>query len=156
MINFEELNALPVRELRRVQYGVLLARGAQLKDIARVLHLSENTIKTNLRNMYKEYGVESRAQFMAWHYENYPSIFLVGVAEPIPLGTPWISQILHHLARGKSREFIARDLHVHGSTVKRHIAKAFRLTGTRTQAELISWAYGHGLLTCKVSDAGRR
>jgi DNA-binding CsgD family transcriptional regulator len=56
---------LTARELEVLR---LLCRGAANKDIARALHLSENTVKTHLANLYAklQVGKRTEAQAAAW------------------------------------------------------------------------------------------
>jgi DNA-binding CsgD family transcriptional regulator len=56
---------LTTRELEVLR---LLCRGAANKDIARALHLSENTVKTHLANLYAklQVGKRTEAQAAAW------------------------------------------------------------------------------------------
>lgn len=39
-----------------------LANGASNKEIARMLHVSENTVKFHLKNVYSKFAVKTRAQ----------------------------------------------------------------------------------------------
>ncbi|MCY1406184.1 HTH-type transcriptional regulator MalT [compost metagenome] len=50
---------------REQQVVALLAQGGQGRDIARHLRLSEHTVKTHLRNLYRKLGANGRAQATA-------------------------------------------------------------------------------------------
>lgn len=43
-----------------------LAEGVTLEDIARRLFVSRNTVKTQVRSVYRKIGVSTRAEAVAW------------------------------------------------------------------------------------------
>ena len=47
-----------------------ITRGLTNEEIARRAFLSINTVKTYIRTAYRKIGVETRAQAVAWGYEN--------------------------------------------------------------------------------------
>jgi DNA-binding NarL/FixJ family response regulator len=46
----------------------LSAEGKMIKEMAAMLHISEKTIKTHLGNIFLKLGVRSRAEAIAWYY----------------------------------------------------------------------------------------
>lgn len=44
----------------------LLARGLHNKEIARTLGVSQDTVKTHIRNIFSKFGFSTRAQAVAW------------------------------------------------------------------------------------------
>jgi DNA-binding NarL/FixJ family response regulator len=56
-------------------------------------------------------------------------------------------EVLDHLARGLSNHEIARSLYVVDGTVKTHVARILAKLGLRNRAQLIVYAYEHGLIT---------
>jgi two-component system response regulator DegU len=48
----------------------LIARGLSNEDIAEQLTISEGTVKNHVSNLYTKLGVRSRAQAVAWAWEN--------------------------------------------------------------------------------------
>jgi DNA-binding CsgD family transcriptional regulator len=61
------------QEMRQTPYGLtqrekqlcdLLREGKNTRDIANALHISENTCKRHLENIYKKFGVSRRADLM--------------------------------------------------------------------------------------------
>ena len=51
---------------REEEVAVLVARGLTNRDIAKGLHLSEHTIATHVRRIFKKLGLRSRAQLASW------------------------------------------------------------------------------------------
>jgi len=47
---------------------LLVAEGRSNVEIAKALHLSENTVKFHLRNLYSKLGVTNRTEAAAWHH----------------------------------------------------------------------------------------
>jgi DNA-binding NarL/FixJ family response regulator len=56
-------------------------------------------------------------------------------------------KVLDHLAGGLSNHEIARTLYVVDGTVKTHVARILAKLGLRNRAQLIVYAYEHGLIT---------
>jgi DNA-binding NarL/FixJ family response regulator len=56
-------------------------------------------------------------------------------------------EVLDHLARGLSNHEIARALYVVDGTVKTHVARILAKLALRNRAQLIVYAYEHGLIT---------
>ncbi|MGB5600052.1 MAG: response regulator transcription factor [Thiothrix litoralis] len=54
-----EVESLSVRER---EVFVLIAKGLSRKEVAGLLHLSENTIATHIRNVYRKLNISSRAE----------------------------------------------------------------------------------------------
>jgi DNA-binding NarL/FixJ family response regulator len=71
-----------------------------------------------------------------------------GVAAPLPDDlTPREAQVLGHIAAGLSNTEIATTLFVSEATVKTHINHIFTKTGLRDRAQLVGYAFRHGLAT---------
>ncbi len=51
---------------REEEVVALVARGLTNRDIAKELHLSEHTVATHLRRIFKKLGLRSRAQISSW------------------------------------------------------------------------------------------
>jgi DNA-binding NarL/FixJ family response regulator len=56
-------------------------------------------------------------------------------------------EVLDHIARGLSNSEIARTLYVVDGTIKTHVARVLAKLGLRNRAQLIIYAYEHGLIT---------
>jgi len=75
------------------------------------------------------------------------------VAGPVPPGqppgelTPREVEVLAHIAAGLSNAEIASTLFVSEATVKTHINHIFTKTGLRDRAQLVGYAFRHGLAT---------
>jgi DNA-binding CsgD family transcriptional regulator len=54
---------------REVEVVGLVTQGRSTIEIANLLALSPDTIKTHLKNIFRKCGVHSRAELMAWWYE---------------------------------------------------------------------------------------
>jgi DNA-binding NarL/FixJ family response regulator len=72
------------------------------------------------------------------------------VAEPAPAGlpdelTPREAEVLAQIAAGLSNTEIAAALFVSEATVKTHINHIFTKTGLRDRAQLVGYAFRHGL-----------
>jgi DNA-binding NarL/FixJ family response regulator len=67
-----------------------------------------------------------------------------GPAPPDDL-TPREVEVLGHIASGLSNSEIAATLFVSEATVKTHINHIFTKTGLRDRAQLVRYAFGHGL-----------
>jgi two-component system, NarL family, response regulator LiaR len=55
---------------RESEMLTFITRGLNNEEIARRAFLSINTVKTYIRTAYRKIGVETRAQAVAWGYEN--------------------------------------------------------------------------------------
>ena len=55
---------------REVEVLTLIARGRSNAEIAALLHLSENTVKSYVRQLYRRIGVTSRTQAVLWASRN--------------------------------------------------------------------------------------
>lgn len=51
---------------REVEVAALVAQGLDNTTICSLLHLSPNTLKTHIRNLYRKIGAGSRAQAVSW------------------------------------------------------------------------------------------
>ncbi|HET7017571.1 MAG TPA: response regulator transcription factor, partial [Streptosporangiaceae bacterium] len=72
------------------------------------------------------------------------------VAGPVPPPgdlTPREAEVLAHIAAGLSNAEIASTLFVSEATVKTHINHIFAKTGLRDRAQLVGYAFRHGLGT---------
>jgi DNA-binding NarL/FixJ family response regulator len=78
------------------------------------------------------------------------------VAGPAPTSSPPAElaqltdrerEVLNHLAGGLSNREIARALYVVDGTVKTHVARILAKLGLHNRAQLIVYAYEHGLIT---------
>jgi DNA-binding NarL/FixJ family response regulator len=72
------------------------------------------------------------------------------VAGPVPPPdelTPREAEVLAHIAAGLSNGEIASTLFVSEATVKTHINHIFAKTGLRDRAQLVGYAFRHGLAT---------
>jgi DNA-binding NarL/FixJ family response regulator len=67
-----------------------------------------------------------------------------GAADPADL-TPREAEVLAHIAAGLSNAEIAAALFVSEATVKTHINHIFAKTGLRDRAQLVGYAFRHGL-----------
>jgi DNA-binding NarL/FixJ family response regulator len=76
--------------------------------------------------------------------ENTPGIS--GPAQPPDELTPREAEVLAHIAAGLSNVEIATTLFVSEATVKTHINHIFTKTGLRDRAQLVGYAYQHGLV----------
>ena len=56
------------------------------------------------------------------------------------------TEVLLHLARGRTNAEIARDLHLGGTTVKTHVAAVLGKLGLRDRVHAVVFAYEHGLV----------
>ncbi|MGO9081781.1 MAG: response regulator [Streptosporangiaceae bacterium] len=75
-----------------------------------------------------------------------PAAARPGEAAPAPDGlTPREAEVLTHVAAGLSNAEIAATLVVSEATVKTHINHIFAKTGLRDRAQLVGYAYRHGL-----------
>jgi DNA-binding NarL/FixJ family response regulator len=69
-----------------------------------------------------------------------------GVAADPPEGlTPREAEVLAHIAAGESNAEIAAALYVSEATVKTHVNHIFSKTGLRDRAQLVGYAFRHGL-----------
>jgi DNA-binding NarL/FixJ family response regulator len=66
-----EMSGLTTRE---VQILDLICKGTQNKIIADKLHLSENTVKVHVRNIYKKMNVRNRTEAASRFFTNDPSL----------------------------------------------------------------------------------
>ena len=67
-------------------------------------------------------------------------------AEPPEGLTPREAEVLAHIAAGESNAEIATALFVSEATVKTHINHIFSKTGLRDRAQLVGYAFRHGLV----------
>ena len=70
-----------------------------------------------------------------------------GTAAPPDGLSPREAEVLTHIAAGLSNGEIAAALHVSEATVKTHINHIFSKTGLRDRAQLVGYAFRHGLAT---------
>jgi DNA-binding NarL/FixJ family response regulator len=56
-------------------------------------------------------------------------------------------EVLEHLARGRSNDEIARDLHLSRATVKTHVGNVFTKLDLRDRVQAVIYAYRRGLVT---------
>ncbi len=64
-------NKLSNREREIVK---LIADGKSNKEIARILNISEKTVKTHVKNIMLKLDVDSRYKIISWYYKNLNSI----------------------------------------------------------------------------------
>ena len=64
-------------------------------------------------------------------------------------------EVLEHVARGRSNHEIAQALYVVDGTVKTHVARILAKLGLRNRAQLIVYAYEHGLITPGAQQPNR-
>lgn len=62
LLDCEELSA---RELFVVSQ---IARGYEIKEIANLLFLSEQTITTHLKNIYEKLGIHRKVELVSWYF----------------------------------------------------------------------------------------
>ena len=62
LYNKEALDPLTGREQEVLQ---LILSGKSNREIAESLHITENTVKTHVRNIYSKYAVRSRAELIS-------------------------------------------------------------------------------------------
>jgi DNA-binding NarL/FixJ family response regulator len=74
-----------------------------------------------------------------------PAAETAGAAEPPEGLTPREAEVLAHIAAGESNAEIAAALFVSEATVKTHINHIFSKTGLRDRAQLVGYAFRHGL-----------
>ena len=65
---------------------------------------------------------------------------------PHPHLTPRQNQVLHLLARGRSTEQIAQELHLSTDTVRNHVRRMLRALGAHSRIEALAIAHREGLL----------
>ena len=67
-LNQTEVDRVTVAPLTRRERLVLshLAEDVTLEDIARTLFVSRNTVKSQVRSVYRKLGVSTRAEAIAW------------------------------------------------------------------------------------------
>jgi two-component system nitrate/nitrite response regulator NarL len=65
---------------------------------------------------------------------------------PHPHLTPRQNQVLHLLARGRSTEQIARELHLSTDTVRNHVRRMLRALDAHSRIEALAIAHREGLL----------
>ena len=61
--------------------------------------------------------------------------------------------LIRILAQGKSNSEIAEELHLEPGTVKSHLTRINGKIGTRDRAQIIVWAFTHGVT--RPQDVGR-
>jgi DNA-binding CsgD family transcriptional regulator len=69
---FVILNQLTERES---EIASLLLKGRTYKMIANELYLSENTVKTHIKNIYSKFNIKSKAELIKLLVEKYPATF---------------------------------------------------------------------------------
>lgn len=62
-------------------------------------------------------------------------------------------EVVHHVALGQRAHEIAADLFIAPTTVQTHIRNAMAKTGARSQAQLVTFAFCHGLLDAEMIRA---
>lgn len=79
------------------------------------------------------------------HAPGAPGAASADAAEPPEGLTPREAEVLAHIAAGESNAEIAAALFVSEATVKTHINHIFSKTGLRDRAQLVGYAFRHGL-----------
>ncbi|ANY10389.1 LuxR family transcriptional regulator [Pseudonocardia sp. HH130630-07] len=60
--------------------------------------------------------------------------------------TPPEHRVVSRVARGRTNDEIAADLHLAVSTVKTHLARVQQRLGLRNRVEIAAWAWEHGIV----------
>jgi DNA-binding NarL/FixJ family response regulator len=124
---------------RQVEIVKMLALGYSCKEAARSLQLTQPTINTHIRRIYKKLNVNSRAEAI--------SICMgVSVRPNVEVSlTPVISglssrqmEVLEMLARGYSFRKIANLLNVTVETIKTHIRRTYKKLNVNSRAEAVT------------------
>jgi PAS domain S-box-containing protein len=68
--------------------------------------------------------------------------------------TPRELEIVHHVAMGQRAREIADDLFIAPTTVETHLRNAMAKVGARSQAQLVAFAFCHGLLDVELLKDG--
>lgn len=71
----EEIVILNQLTERESEIASLLLKGRTYKMVAQELYLSENTVKTHIKNIYSKFNIQSKAELVKLLVEKYPSTF---------------------------------------------------------------------------------
>ncbi len=129
----------------------LLARGLSNRLIARLLDISEKTVKNHLSSIYLKIGATHRTQ--AALYARHVDLTDPGETAPFaplpekdapPALTAREQSVLRLLAVGLSNRIIAQKLDISENTVKNHLSSIYLKIGAthRTQAALYAQHVG--------------
>ena len=115
--------------LREKQCASLSMIGDSNHAIGRELFLSEDTVKTHFRRIFKKLDVESRAGLLDRCLDQEVGVMvLASVAAPdrIPLFSRREKETITEVAKGKSNNALAEEIVLPPMTVKSHMARIWR------------------------------
>lgn len=113
--------------------------------IARELHISEDTVKTHVRRMFRKLGVSDRSHAVTVGFELniVPFQMWENCALDIRLRVASLSarelQVLRCIAQGKSNRQIAAELKLSHLTIKSHLARMARRLGTGSRSKMVTY-----------------
>lgn len=120
-----------------------LALGLPTADIADLVHLSEDTIKTRLRTLYRTMSVSGRVQGAAGVVASgllCPELAALLRELPVPELTGRERELLAMIVRGDGDQDIAKQLNLSLDGAKLHLASLRTRTGTSNRTRLAAHA----------------
>jgi DNA-binding NarL/FixJ family response regulator len=125
---------------RLQQALVALLAGESEKEVAQRLELSPTTAHQYIQQLYRHFGVQSRAQLLAqmlrrWTGE--PQDVLLAAESSSPL-SPRLQQTLACLLEGDSEKLIAARLGISPATLHQYVTALYRLLDVQSRPQLFA------------------
>ncbi|WP_139333522.1 LuxR C-terminal-related transcriptional regulator [Mycobacterium sp. SP-6446] len=142
----ERLASLSGREYEVMS---LLYKGRSTREMAALLHISANTVRSHVKHVLTTLGAANRAEAMA---------MLAGLLSPSGTSAEALQKCLAGLTRrqrevltllatkGLTDQQIAAELHISESSVRTHIQRIVTKLGATNRVQAVAMLFRHGLL----------
>lgn len=123
----------------------LVVDGQTNREIARSLVVTQETVNTYVKRLYKKTGTHSRAELIGRLFREKRVPVQGGGSCSILLSMREL-QVVSQLSQGRSNAEIGEALGIEEATVKSHLSRIARKLGTGRRGGMVTAAYRGGVL----------